>query len=107
MWVTSRPHFPSRRARDSYIQGRIRASAGNRASVASESSSALPPELKSVPISFDQIRDAQLEDPECIGLRLKLRARDKRVEAQFEDIDGVLSAIPIAPWRGHSETRGL
>ena len=37
-----------------------------------------------------------MEDPECIGLRLKLAARDKRAVQQFEDLDGVLYKVARA-----------
>ena len=55
-----------------------------------------PEDLKQQEISFDSIRSAQESDPECIGIRLKLQAKDKRALKLFEDVDGVLYKVAHA-----------
>ena len=56
----------------------------------------LPPELQMQPVDYEMIRKAQEEDPECSGLRAKLQSGDKRVAAQFEDVDGMLFKVSHA-----------
>ena len=56
----------------------------------------LPPELQMKPVDYEMIKKAQEEDPECSGLRAKLQSGDKRVAAQFEDVDGMLFKVSHA-----------
>ena len=42
----------------------------------------LPAELRPQPLTFDMIREAQAADPECIGIRLRMAAKDKRDEGR-------------------------
>ena len=56
----------------------------------------MPPGLQIQPVDYDMIRKAQEEDPECRGLRLKLQNGDKRVAAQFEDVEGMLFKVSHA-----------
>ena len=58
--------------------------------------SELPDKLQVQPVSLEMIRQAQAEDPECIGLRLKLQHGDKRVAKQFEDVDEILYKVTHA-----------